>query len=73
MVLVLKATQEQYDTLNGYEFGAARLEFVKDADDNWVVGLAVLTDLSFSEIHDQLDALERIDFNPVQEDDLGPE
>lgn len=65
---VLKATQEALATLNGYTNGVNRLEFVPDADGNMIVGLKVLECEAFSEIREQLDALERIDFNPVVEE-----
>lgn len=69
---VLKATQEQYEMLNGYQFGVSRLEFVKDADDNWIVPDAVKNDRNFEGIYPQLMALEEIDFNPIIEIEENP-
>jgi len=63
--MVLHATQQQYDLLNGYEYGTSLLEFVKDADNKWITGLSVLDDPNFAAIHDQLEQLERIPYNPV--------
>ena len=40
----------------------AELRFVQDANNNWVVNEAVLTDDNFIEIRAQLDALPRIDY-----------
>ena len=65
---VLKATQEQYNELNGYRNGNSVLQFVKDAADNWIVGLSVLTDEAFLAIRPQLELLEEIDHNPKQEE-----
>jgi hypothetical protein len=64
-MMVLHATQEQYDILNGYEYGNSLLEFVKDADNKWITGLSVLNDSNFAEIHNQLEQLERIQYTPM--------
>jgi hypothetical protein len=40
------------------------LLFVKDGSDRWIVGLQVLNDPNFAEIHDQLNELERIEYTP---------
>ena len=42
-MLVLKANTEQYNALNHYENNGNVLEFVKDGNDNWIVGMNVLT------------------------------
>lgn len=65
---VLKATPEQYNALNGYTNRNSRLQFVKDADNNWIVGKQVLTDNAFLAIRPQLEQLEEIPFNPVTEE-----
>lgn len=65
-MIVLKATPEQYEQLNGLQDGVDRLEFAKDANDDWIVGLQVLDNPAFSEIHDQLDSLERVEFEPME-------
>lgn len=62
---VLKATEEQYQELNGFQSGVAKLEFVKDADNNWIVSKAVKHYYFFDEIVSKLDELEEIDYNPV--------
>jgi len=59
---VLKATKTQYNSLNGYENGLSRLEFAKDINDNWIVGLEVLEDENFIEIKEQLLKLTVIEF-----------
>lgn len=61
---VLKANQQQYEAIEGYTNGPNVIHFRKDADNNWILGLNVLSDPNFSEIHGQLEALERIDWNP---------
>ena len=65
---VLKATQEQYNALNGYRNRNSVLQFIKDADGNYIVGKNVLTDDAFLDIRPQLEELEEIDFNPNQEE-----
>ena len=65
---VLRATQEQYNALNGYTNRNSRLQFVKDADNNWIVGKSVLTDDAFLAIRPQLEQLEEIPYNPVIEE-----
>jgi hypothetical protein len=44
------------------------LEFVSDANDNWVVGEEVLNDVAFAEIHEDLSTLEKINYVPKQID-----
>jgi hypothetical protein len=61
---VLKANEAQYKELNGFENLPHRLEFTKDADDNWIVGENVLKCEAFLPIIDKLKELEIIDFNP---------
>ena len=63
---VLKATEQQYNQLNGYLFECSKLEFTKDANNNWVVGIEVLNEQNFSEIKEQLQTLPLIDFEPIQ-------
>jgi len=65
---VLKATTEQYNELNGYQNGNSVLQFVKDAEGNWIVGKSVLTDDAFLAIRPQLELLEEIEHNPKQEE-----
>ena len=67
MIIVLTPTEEQYTALNGYKHKSSELLFVKDGSDRWIVGLQVLSDHNFAEIHDQLDALERIEYTPMTE------
>jgi len=64
-MIVLKATQTQFDALDGYKNGDNLLKFAKDGNDNWIVGLQVLDDSAFEPIHDQLNELERIDYVPL--------
>ena len=63
-MLVLHPNLEQYNSLNGYKNKTSELLFVKDGSDRWIVGLEVLDDPNFSEIHDQLEELERIEYTP---------
>lgn len=66
-MIVLKATQAQFDALDGYRNGDNLLKFAKDGDDNWIIGLSVLNDPAFAEIHDALNELERIEYVPIPE------
>lgn len=54
-MLVLQATQEQYEKLNGYTNGLDVLQFNSDLQ----VGLSVLECEGFSEILEELNKLER--------------
>jgi hypothetical protein len=66
-MLVLHPNTEQYTALNRYKNNASELLFVKDGSNRWIVGLEVLNDPNFSEIHDQLNELERIEYTPFPE------
>ena len=59
---VLKATKTQYNSLNGFQNGLSKLEFAKDGNDNWIVGLEVLNDNNFAEIRTQLKELTQIEY-----------
>jgi hypothetical protein len=63
-MIVLHPNTEQYNVLNGYKYKSSELLFVKDGSDKWIVGLNVLDDPHFSEIHEQLEQLERIEYTP---------
>ena len=63
-MIVLHPNTEQYNALNGYQHNSSELLFVKDGSDRWIVGLQVLTDPNFVEIHDALNELERIEYTP---------
>lgn len=66
-MIVLKATQAQYEALNGHTYKVSRLEFVKDANNNWIVGKEVLNNGNFADIKPQLLELEEIEFNPIEQ------
>jgi hypothetical protein len=67
-MIVLHPNAEQYNALNGYFHNSSRLLFVKDGSDRWIVGTEVLNDPNFSEIHDQLEKLERIEYTPFPDE-----
>ena len=69
-MIVLKATQAQFDALDGYRNGDNLLKFAKDGNGDWIVGTAVLNDSAFVAIHDQLNQLERIEYVPVPSPEL---
>ncbi len=61
-MVVLKATLAQYSELNGFENGLSILQFAKDGNDNWIVGVEVLTDPDFEPIRPQLNELTQIEY-----------
>jgi hypothetical protein len=68
-MIVLHPNAEQYTALNRYRHNSSELLFVKDGSDRWIVGLEVLNDSNFAEIHDQLKQLERIEYTPFPPED----
>ena len=68
-MIVLKATQEQYDSLNGFSNKRRVLSFALDANNNHIVSLGVLTNPYYKKIHDQLNELERIEYEPIPDPD----
>lgn len=66
-MIVLHANNEQHAQLNGYRKNESELLFAIDGSGKYIVGLEVLNDTNFSEIHEQLDALERIEYTPVKD------
>ena len=69
-MIVLHPNAEQYTALNGYKYKSSELLFVKDGSNRWIVGLQVLDDANFAEIHDQLNELERIEYTPFPEPEI---
>ena len=67
-MIVLKATQQQFEALNGYQNGNSILEFTTDANGNYIVGKSVLTDSAFEAIREQLEQLEEIEFEPRKDE-----
>lgn len=65
MIKVLKATEAQYNLLNDITSGNSKLSFIKDADDNWIIGKSVLSDSAWLSIRHELSQLQEIDFNPI--------
>lgn len=66
-MIVLHANNEQYAQLNGYQKNESILIFAIDGSGKYIVGLEVLNDSNFADIHEQLDALDRIEYTPVDE------
>jgi len=56
-MIVLHPNTEQYNALNGYKNKSSELLFVKDGSGRYIVGLQVLDDPHFAEIHEQLEQL----------------
>jgi hypothetical protein len=63
-MIVLTPSTEQLERLNGFTNKASKLEFVTDGSGRYIVGVEVLNDSNFTEIHDQLNELERIEYTP---------
>jgi hypothetical protein len=63
-MIVLTPSTEQLNRLNGFTNKTSKLEFVPDGSGKLIVGLEVLNDTNFAEIHDQLNELERIEYTP---------
>jgi hypothetical protein len=61
---VLTPTNQEYISLNGYKKERSELLFVKDGNNNFIVGLEVLNDINFLEIYDQLEQLQQIEYVP---------
>lgn len=66
-MIVLHANNEQHAQLNGYRKNESILLFAIDGSGKFIVGLEVLNDPNFAEIHEQLDALERVEYVPTEE------
>ena len=67
-MIVLHPNTEQYNALNGYKNKSSELLFVLDGSDRYIVGLQVLNDPNFAEIHDALNALKRITYTPFPDE-----
>lgn len=67
-MIVLHPNTEQYNALNGYRHKSSELLFVKDGSGRYIVGLQVLNDPNFAEIHDALNALKRITYTPFPDE-----
>lgn len=68
-MLVLRATDEQRNELDGYQSGNSVLRFVEKPGFGWIVGPRVLTDKNFEEIWPKLSLLEKADYIPPPEPD----
>jgi hypothetical protein len=66
-MIVLHPNTEQYNALNGFTNKTSKLEFVPDGSGKLIVGVEVLNDPNFAEIHDQLNELERIEYTPFND------
>jgi hypothetical protein len=65
---VLKGTTKQVSELTGSYANGAEIRFVKDGNENNIIGIEVLTDDDFLEIREQLLALTKIDYVKPKED-----
>lgn len=67
-MVVLHPNEEQYNALNGFDNDGNILLFSLDGSSRYIVGLEVLNDPNFFEIHNQLNELERIEYTPFNEE-----
>ena len=67
-MIVLKANQEQKENIEKATKKPFKICFLQDAHNNSVVGLEVLRDENFKDLHNYLNTLERIEFEPKEED-----
>jgi hypothetical protein len=67
---VLKGTTKQVSELTGSYANGAEIRFVKDGNDNNIIGLEVLADDDFIEIREQLLTLNQIEYVKPKEDAL---
>jgi hypothetical protein len=65
---VLTANTAQYENLEGFSNGNSHIKFIKDADDNNIIGKEVLNDYKFFEIRDSLKELQVISYNSKEEE-----
>jgi hypothetical protein len=65
MAIVLLATQEIFERLNGYTNGVSMIEFVKDKNGCWVISSDVLEDYAFNDIKLELMKLPKIAYEPI--------
>jgi hypothetical protein len=65
MAIVLLATQEIFERLNGYTNGVSMIEFVKDKNGCWVISSDVLEDYAFNDIKVELMKLPKIAYEPI--------
>jgi len=62
--MVLKATNKQFNILNGYTNGASKLAFQLDGNNNYIIGKQVLFDDAFIEVRGKLQDLEEVEYVP---------
>lgn len=63
-MIVLTATVEQKEALEGFYENGTELRFIQDANDNWVVNIHVIENGSFLEIREELQSLPQIVYQP---------
>lgn len=67
---VLKATQQQKESLESFENGQWVIRFVQDADGNWIIGKSILENSKYSAVKNELSQLEEIPYNPKAEEEI---
>ena len=65
-MIVLKApTTYRKEKIEGLTIGSNLIRFVKDANNNWIVGKDILTDPNFTHLQSEFVSLEEIEYNPI--------
>ena len=65
---VLKASDYQKRKLQGEQREGFKINFVKDADGNWIIGKGILENPAFADLRSSLERLNEIEHNPIIED-----
>ena len=67
---VLKATQEQKESLESFTSGQWIIRFVEDADGNFIIGKSIFENAKYDQVRNELLALEEIPYNPKVEEEI---
>ena len=67
---VLKATQEQKESLESFANGQWVIFFIEDADGNFIIGKSILENSKYNQVRNELLALEEIPYNPKVEEEI---
>ena len=69
---VLKATQNQYDEINGVSNKHAFVEFLKDINDNWITSINCKTDSTYhNDTRLRLQMLDEIEYEPKPDPEIS--
>lgn len=69
-IAVLRATEQQKNSLEQFRNGNWAIKFIQDANGNWIIGKSIIHNPKYADIKVQLEQLEEIPYNPVLEDTM---